>query len=93
MDKGRILSVDDDQNLQMVVSQYLNADGYTVDCAYSVKEALKHAEENSYSAVLLDLGLPDGEGLGRIWKDQIMPCNFPSQASKILKAMTAHVQK
>lgn len=67
MNKGRILSVDDDQNLQMVVSQYLEGEGYPIDCAYTVATALeKTSEATEYSVILLDLCLPDGEGLSLI---------------------------
>lgn len=67
MNKGRILSVDDDQNLQMVVRQYLEGEGYPIDCVYNVATALeKAAGADAYSIILLDLCLPDGEGLSLI---------------------------
>ncbi|MBA44137.1 MAG: DNA-binding response regulator [Magnetococcales bacterium] len=67
MNKGRILSVDDDQNLQMVVSQYLESEGYSIDCAYTVASALEKSEgTDAYNIVLLDLCLTDGEGLSLI---------------------------
>ena len=66
MKKGKVLSVDDDQNLQLVVSDYLTADGYQVTQAYDVANALVHVEEETFDIILLDLVLPDGEGLSLI---------------------------
>ena len=64
MHKGNILAIDDDQNLQMVVQQYLDTDGYDVTCVYDVKSALEEIERNNnYDVILLDLTLPDGEGI------------------------------
>lgn len=61
--KGVILSVDDDEGLQTVVGQYLESDGYTVVTAHDVHSALEKAETSAPDAILLDLVLPDGEGL------------------------------
>jgi two-component system phosphate regulon response regulator OmpR len=63
MQKGTILSVDDDQNFQVVISQYLEDDGYKVLTASDVSSALEKAESAQPSVILLDLVLPDGEGL------------------------------
>lgn len=63
MQKGTILAVDDDENLQFVVSQYLEEDGYTVVSAGDVKTALEKAMSVPFDVVLLDLMLPDGEGI------------------------------
>lgn len=63
MNKGTILSVDDDENLQIVIGQYLESDGYNVIKAGSVASALQQAENHKLDVVLLDLVLPDGEGL------------------------------
>lgn len=63
MQKGTILSIDDDENLQIVISQYLEDDGYTVITANDVKSALEKADTTQADVILLDLTLPDGEGL------------------------------
>lgn len=66
MHKGTVLSVDDDPDLQFVVTHYLQGDGYTVVNAGSVKAALEKAEATDFDVILLDLVLPDGEGLSLI---------------------------
>ena len=63
MQKGNILVIDDDENLQIVLEEYLAGDGYSVKTAESVQTALKQAQENPFDVILLDLTLPDGEGL------------------------------
>jgi two-component system OmpR family response regulator len=61
--KGTVLSIDDDKNLQDVISHYLESDGYTIVCANNVKTALEKAASASIDVILLDLVLPDGEGI------------------------------
>jgi two-component system OmpR family response regulator len=66
MQKGTVLSVEDDENLQMVIAHYLEEDGYNVICAGTVKAALEKISSQPPNVVLLDLVLPDGEGLSLI---------------------------
>ena len=66
MKKGTILAIDDDHNLQLVMSQYLESEGYKVTTANKVTEALEKIEGVHTDVILLDLGLPDGEGLSLI---------------------------
>ncbi|HVL00018.1 MAG TPA: response regulator transcription factor [Dongiaceae bacterium] len=68
MHKGRILSVEDDENLQFVVSQYLEEDGYEVLLANNFASALSVIAAEPVNVVLLDLVLPDGDGLNLISK-------------------------
>lgn len=63
MQKGTILSIDDDENLQFVVEQYLENDGYTILKAGDTKSALEKADLDDLDVILLDLVLPDGEGM------------------------------
>lgn len=66
MKKGVVLSVDDDQNLQIVIEQYLEDEGYTFVAANDVKSAIEKIETTEVDTILLDLMLPDGEGLSLI---------------------------
>jgi two-component system OmpR family response regulator len=63
MQKGTVLSIDDDENLQIVIGQYLEDDGYKVITANDSKSALEKVETSQIDIILLDLVLPDGEGL------------------------------
>lgn len=64
--KATILSVDDDPAIQMVVEEYLQGDGYRVIKAHSGKELYAVLESTAFDVVLLDLVLPDAEGLSLI---------------------------
>ena len=66
MNKGTVLAIDDDENLQIVVGQYLEGDGYKVIPANSANDALGKIDNSDIDIVLLDLVLPDGEGLSLI---------------------------
>lgn len=68
MPKATILSVDDDNNLQTVVGQYLEDDGYRVVKAGSGREMEEKLQANSADVILLDLVLPDAEGFSLIGK-------------------------
>ncbi|MGB0720360.1 MAG: response regulator [Bdellovibrionales bacterium] len=70
MQKGTILTVDDDENLQIVITQYLESDGYRVMAASNASCALKAVEADAMDVILLDLMLPDAEGLSLIPKLQ-----------------------
>ena len=63
MKKGTILCVDDDENLLVVISQYLESDGYRVITANDAASALEKVDTADFNAILLDLVLPDAEGL------------------------------
>lgn len=63
MKKGTVLAIDDDANLQLVVGSYLEEDGYTVLQAEDSKTALAQASKSDLDVILLDLVLPDIEGM------------------------------
>ena len=59
----RILVVDDEQLLVKGIKFNLENDGYTVDGAYDGKAALELFRENRYDLIILDLMLPEIDGL------------------------------
>ncbi|MDE8651208.1 response regulator [Novosphingobium album (ex Liu et al. 2023)] len=59
----RIMIVEDDRRLARGMEVLLNAAGFVVDILSSGEEALQIAESVPYSAIVLDLGLPDLDGL------------------------------
>ena len=60
---GRILLVDDDARLAAMVSEYLGAAGYRVTAVVSGADGLRQLAAEPYDAVVLDLSLPDMDGL------------------------------
>lgn len=59
---GAILLVEDDNGIQKMLSISLGAAGYELIKAGSIKAGLVALAQNPISLVLLDLGLPDGDG-------------------------------
>ena len=59
----RLLLIDDDQRLTSMVGDYLRANGYEVDAAASLAQGRERLRAQAYDALVLDLMLPDGDGL------------------------------
>ncbi|MDP1692834.1 MAG: sigma-54 dependent transcriptional regulator [Burkholderiaceae bacterium] len=63
-----LLVVDDEPDLRTLYELTLLREGYDVETAGSVEEALLHLKDRSYSAVITDMRLPDGSGLDLLTK-------------------------
>lgn len=63
---GRILIVDDEASIRRLLRNTLERAGYDVREAINAREALQRARADNPAAILLDLGLPDRDGLGLI---------------------------
>lgn len=59
----RLLVVEDDASLRGILQRALTDEGYAVDGVGRAVDARHMAQTNEYDLVLLDLGLPDGDGL------------------------------
>ncbi len=62
LDGGRVLVVDDEQNLAEVVTMALRFNGFTVETAGSGREALAAVGKFKPHLIVLDVMLPDMEG-------------------------------
>lgn len=63
MSKEHILLIDDDLRLSGMVGDYLRAQGYEVSCAPNLTSGRELLTRLSFDALVLDLMLPDGDGL------------------------------
>jgi len=59
----RLLLVDDDARLVAMVKDYLGSAGYEVETAETLASGRHQLAERTYDAMVLDLMLPDGDGL------------------------------
>jgi DNA-binding response OmpR family regulator len=59
----RILIVEDERKISAYVKRGLEEAGYAVDAAYTGKEALDWAEAAPYDVIVLDILLPEMDGL------------------------------
>jgi two-component system, OmpR family, phosphate regulon response regulator OmpR len=60
---GSVLLIEDDARLAAMVSEYLGAAGYRVTAAPNGASGLERLAKESYDALVLDLSLPDMDGL------------------------------
>ncbi|MGA3191867.1 MAG: response regulator [Candidatus Bathyarchaeia archaeon] len=69
MDKTvRILIVDDDENIRKVLLAILEDKGYTVEPAGTAREAVEKSKRKFYNLALIDIRLPDMEGIELLTK-------------------------
>jgi DNA-binding NtrC family response regulator len=88
---ARILVVDDDESIRNTMNAILKDEGYIVDFAATGSEAIQKTEETAYNVALIDIRLPDMEGveLLRLIKDivprtrKIIVTGFPSMQNAI----------
>lgn len=62
----RLLLVEDNPQLAELVHDGLTGQGFAIDRCGSLKEALAARAAASYDLILLDLGLPDGDGMSLV---------------------------
>ena len=58
-----LLVVDDEPDLRTLYELTLLREGYDIETAGTVQDALLHLKDRTYSAVITDMRLPDGTGL------------------------------
>lgn len=59
----KILIIEDDKRIAAVMKKGLKEESFTVDVVHNAEEGEFMAEENPYDAIVLDLNLPDKDGL------------------------------
>jgi DNA-binding NtrC family response regulator len=89
--RAKILVVDDDENIRNTLKAILEDEGYGVDTAVTGGEAIQKTQKATYNVALLDIRLPDMEGveLLKLIKDtvprtrKIMLTGYPSMKNAI----------
>ena len=66
MSTGRILVVDDEADIRDLVQEILSEEGYTVDVAADAAEARAACARQAPDLVLLDIWMPDADGISRL---------------------------
>ncbi len=59
----RILVVEDDRKFSDVLKRGLEENSYAVDCVYNGKDGEYYAETNSYDLIILDIMMPQKNGI------------------------------
>jgi DNA-binding response OmpR family regulator len=68
-----ILLCEDDPDAAAVLSGRLRSAGFPTDVAYTAQEAVKGAATRNYAAILVDLQLPDSDGISLIKQLRMQP--------------------
>jgi two-component system response regulator PilR (NtrC family) len=69
-----LLVIDDEPDLRTLYELTLLREGYEVETAGTVEQALQQLKDRTYSAVITDMRLPDGSGLDVLaWIEQQQP--------------------
>lgn len=58
----KILVVEDETDLNTIISKHLKKSGYSVDCAFDGAEALEYVDVAQYDAIVLDVMMPVMDG-------------------------------
>ena len=82
-----VLVVEDNQDLIMGLQDLLHHDGYAVTVAGTVAGALELVRAHRFNVILLDLGLPDGDGLEVLKETQRLDPSLP------VVVVTAHISQ
>jgi adenylate cyclase len=64
VDRGAVLIIDDSATTSAVLAHILRADGHTVATAATARDGLAMVWDRDYDVVLLDVQLPDSDGIG-----------------------------
>lgn len=64
----RVLLIDDDKNFTKIFSGILEREGYETIVAHTGSEALEILEENFFAILIIDIRLPDIDGIELISK-------------------------
>ncbi|RYY62981.1 MAG: response regulator transcription factor [Chitinophagaceae bacterium] len=59
----RILIIEDQRSMALEMEDFLKGSGYLCDLAFTARQGENLMESNAYDFILLDLGLPDKDGL------------------------------
>ena len=98
MGQGRILVVDDEDNVRAVLSAYLKSAGYDVIEGKNGVDAIRLAKEHHPSIVLLDVTMPEMDGLQACEKlksdpdhigIQVIICTARSGREDLMRAIRA----
>lgn len=89
----RILVVDDGPVNRMLASQVLEGQGFEVDCVSSGHEALERRPLQTYDLVLMDIYMPDMDGLeaARRWRE--LEAVDAEGSRSVLVALTANASE
>ena len=82
-----VLVVEDNEDLVIGLQDFLHHDGYSVTVTGTVAGAIELVRTHHFNAVLLDLGLPDGDGIEVLQETKRLDPTLP------VVIVTAHISR
>lgn len=79
----QVLIVEDERAIRDSVEEYLKMNGYQCTAVGNIKKALERTESYHYDCILVDVGLPDGNGMDMI---EMIKKNHPQTGIIIISA-------
>lgn len=89
---NRILLVEDHERLALLVSNGLAGAGIAVDSVQSIDAAWSALQQMPYGALVLDRGLPDGDGLALLKRLREVELSIPCLVLTALDALNDRVE-
>ncbi len=74
--KKRILIVDDEENVTMLLNKVLRKEGYITDSAATGKIALEKIEKNTFDIVITDIKMPEMDGISLLKEINALDCSI-----------------
>ena len=65
MDKARIMLCEDDENLGMLLREYLEAKNYNVDLCVDGEQGFEAFQQKKYDLCILDVMMPKMDGFAK----------------------------
>jgi signal transduction histidine kinase len=81
---AKILIIDDEAGIQKACRRVLEPQGFYVESAYSLNEGLQKINSTSFDIILLDVMLPDGQGI------EILPSIHARDHDSVCIVMTGY---
>ena len=87
MPRGHVLVVDDEPSILNTLKKALSLEGYAVDVAGGVGIAEERLGKRGYDVVLLDVALPDGNGVELLERLRAAGCHRAWHNAPILATL------
>ncbi len=86
----QILIVEDERSLRESIEEYLCSNGHNCTSVGSYRKGMEKTMNFSYDCVLIDVGLPDGNGIDLIKR---YPANIVSDSIELIKEWRGYMWK
>jgi CheY-like chemotaxis protein len=88
-----VLVVEDDTTLGKLFLLHLKQLGYTADLAPTAQDAIEQVKRKAYGLIIMDIGLPDKDGLETTEEIRHIPNNLPAENVPIVAITAGHATR